>query len=183
MIKEIKIYNRFNMDTFVNTNGLNFPYKHWHLISIYSSDGEFLNDNAKEVLTGLGMKSGLSLDFWDLTPTKHPDIKKKMPDAIFFDKNYAKKIIDFVDEIQKDKKDSDMVIHCSAGISRSGAVGTFVCDYCGLDYNEFLKSNPYIMSNPYVLRILRRCSGMVPSFDSHDGVDHKFVEKYVLKGK
>ena len=53
----------------------------------------------------------------------------------------AKQIINFIDKAQEDENDSVLVVHCQAGISRSGAVGTFACDYCGLDYNRFIKEN------------------------------------------
>ena len=71
-------------------------------------------------------------------------------------------MVDFLDVIQKDEEDSILVAHCAAGISRSGAIGTFACDYCGLDYNEFIGSNSNIMANPHVLRVLSNVAGMTP---------------------
>ena len=71
-------------------------------------------------------------------------------------------------------------VHCNAGISRSGAIGTFANDYCGMNYSEFLKNNPYIMANSYVLRLLRRESGMTPDFSWNDGVDHNKQEGIII---
>ena len=168
MIKKIKIYNRFCMDNFARTGGLNFPYtdKLWHLISIYGDgDGELLTDDTKEIFSDLGCKHFLSLNFWDITN------QVDYPSGILFHKGQAKKVIAMIKTIQEEKEDSILVAHCQAGISRSGAIGTFACDYCGLDYGEFLKENPYIMSNPQVLRLLRNEAGMNPTFEWHDGID------------
>lgn len=54
---------------------------------------------------------------------------------------------------QGDKK--KCIVHCAAGISRSGAVGEFVNDYLGGDWYKFKKNNPYIHPNGLVLRTLK----------------------------
>lgn len=64
-----------------------------------------------------------------------------------------------------------MIVHCHAGVSRSGAVATFSCDYCGLDYNEFIKGNRFIMANPHVLDVLRKKTRKNPVNGWHDGID------------
>ena len=159
------------MDMFIRTGGIHFPYEYWYLISVYSDEGPFIDICSTPLLKNFGYKDGLSLDFWDISPVKHGKIKERYPEAIFFDESHAKKIIKFVDEIQKSKESYPLVVHCAAGISRSGAIGTFVCDYCKLDYHKFMKANPYIMANPHVLRVLRSVAGMTPDFGSHDGID------------
>lgn len=65
---------------------------------------------------------------------------------------YIKTVI----ELNKDKQ--QFIVHCSAGISRSGAVGTFINDYFGLDYSTFRKTNPQVQPNPFVLRTLKSIS-------------------------
>lgn len=75
------------------------------------------------------------------------EIKK----VIAFTKKQADKIIDFLDK-NKDKKLA--VIHCAAGVSRSGAVGQFINDYFGGDYFKFKQNNPHIHPNPHVSRLL-----------------------------
>jgi predicted protein tyrosine phosphatase len=47
-------------------------------------------------------------------------------------------------------------VHCSAGISRSGAVGTFINDYFEQDYKKFRKRHSHIHPNGRVLRLLNR---------------------------
>lgn len=70
---------------------------------------------------------------------------------IFTDEQ-AKDLYEF---IKRNKDKSMAIIHCGAGISRSGAVGTFIHDLYGtVTYDEFRKKNPRIMPNSYVLRLL-----------------------------
>jgi predicted protein tyrosine phosphatase len=148
---------------------INFPYKYWHLISIYGDDEKYLIPKTVESLKKYGLKNHLSLNFWDITNEHYDNLKIKFPNVKLFCKKHAQKVIEFLDILKNDPNDSILAIHCSAGISRSGAVGTFACDYLGLDYNTFLKDNPYIMANPYVLRILRNCAGLTHC--TNDGID------------
>lgn len=62
-------------------------------------------------------------------------------------------IIDFVEE---NKAMDYFIVHCTAGISRSGAVGEFVNDFFGEeDYNTFKRNNPQIIPNTYIKNRLR----------------------------
>ncbi len=171
MIKEIKIFNRFNMEQFARTDGLNFPYKYWYLISIHSGD-ILVSPLIRRVFEKMGCKALLSMEFWDISSDAKGPTMKEYPDAVVFDEKHAARIINFIDKIQKDNKDSTLVVHCHAGISRSGAVGTFACDYCGLNYLEFIDNNPRIQANSHVLRTLREVAGMTPNFGTHNGVDN-----------
>jgi len=176
MIKEIKIYPRYVMDQFAASGGMHFPYHDlpWHLISIYG-DGEadLLTNENKKVFQEMGCRHFLSLNFWDIV--KQTDLPPGI--GIVFHKGQAKQTVDMIKKIQEEKEDSVLVAHCSAGISRSGAIGVFACDYCRLDYGEFMKKNPSLMANPYVLRLLRREAGMIPDFGSHDGIDPTECER------
>lgn len=69
-----------------------------------------------------------------------------------FTSDQAKELLEFI-ESHKDKE--SCIVHCAAGISRSGAVGTFVNDFFGGDFFEFKKQNPYIHPNGLVLRLLK----------------------------
>jgi predicted protein tyrosine phosphatase len=64
----------------------------------------------------------------------------------------AKELLQFIDT---HKHKSLCMIHCAAGISRSGAVGTFLNDYLRQDWHEFKRQNPFIHPNPHVLRVLK----------------------------
>jgi predicted protein tyrosine phosphatase len=65
-----------------------------------------------------------------------------------------KKIVDFVN---KHKNKSVFMVHCSAGISRSGAVATFIRDKFTdeIDKEKFNFENKYIQPNLYILKRLK----------------------------
>lgn len=70
--------------------------------------------------------------------------------------NQAKQILTFI-ERNKDKIiNGKCVIHCTAGVSRSGAVGTFINDYFSFDKEQFNYFNPNIVPNPTVLTELNK---------------------------
>lgn len=74
------------------------------------------------------------------------------PTGIFNDYK-AKVLYDFIKK-NKDKKMA--VIHCGAGISRSGAVGAFIQDTYGTQtWEEFKRKNSQIEPNGWVLKLLR----------------------------
>ena len=71
-----------------------------------------------------------------------------------FNQFKAKKLYEF---IKRNKNKRMAILHCGAGISRSGAVGTFIYDLYGHDtmtYEEFKRKNPRIMPNSYILKLL-----------------------------
>lgn len=63
----------------------------------------------------------------------------------------AKQVKDF---IKKNKDKKTFIVHCSAGISRSGAVAQYICDFFRCDREEFLRNNPFIHPNGRVTRLL-----------------------------
>lgn len=58
--------------------------------------------------------------------------------------------------IEKNKETENFIVHCTAGISRSGGVGEFINNYLDLDYNSFKECNPHILPNGLVLSKLNR---------------------------
>ena len=88
---------------------------------------------------------------------KHPnllvlffdDVEKEGPTS--FSSDMAKQIVRFVQETG----DCPLLIHCTAGISRSGAVGLAIAEQCGC-VEEFRRGNPDIMPNQLVLQKLRQ---------------------------
>lgn len=75
--------------------------------------------------------------------------------TIPFNKNMAKEVIKFLDKIEV-KEDNILYVHCAAGVSRSGAIGTFARKYFKLDYNEFKRMNPQIVPNTLVTKLLHK---------------------------
>jgi len=74
-------------------------------------------------------------------------------DLSSFTEQHAKQIINFVDT---NKFKRVMYVHCDAGISRSGAVGLWICRYLGEDENEFRNRNTRIHPNNYIMDVLKR---------------------------
>lgn len=68
--------------------------------------------------------------------------------------NQLKIIVDF---INKHKDKTVFIVHCSAGISRSGAVATFLYDkfLLEIDNEQFRRENKYIRPNLYILNRLK----------------------------
>jgi len=173
MINEVKVYNRFNVENFIHTGGLHFPYmdRPWYLISIYSDDDILLTDKNKEIIKEMGCRLSISLSFWDITDKqalkisegKDQHSKKLQKGMTLFNTEQAKEVIGFLMLCDQDDDDGVLVVHCDAGISRSGAVGTFAVDFLHLDYQAFTKGNPFLRPNYYVLRVLRNVAGMTPA--------------------
>jgi predicted protein tyrosine phosphatase len=68
-----------------------------------------------------------------------------------FNEEQATKLFEF---IKKHRDKEQCVVHCMAGISRSGAVGTFINGYAGGDWDEFKRTNTQISPNARVHRML-----------------------------
>jgi len=68
-----------------------------------------------------------------------------------FSELQAKMLYEF---IKKHREKETCIVHCMAGISRSGAVGTFINGYCQGEWERFKKDNPYVIPNPRVHRML-----------------------------
>ena len=70
----------------------------------------------------------------------------------------ARQIVSFV----QGTGNRPILIHCTAGISRSGAVGLAIAEQCGCE-EEFLRKNCDIMPNQLVLRKLRQAFKASPA--------------------
>jgi predicted protein tyrosine phosphatase len=74
-----------------------------------------------------------------------------------FNEDHAKKIIDFQKTLGPEIE--YIIVHCTAGVSRSGAVATFFQDMYNIGNDEsnewFAKNNRQIIPNRHVLKILR----------------------------
>ena len=160
------------MNSFYETKGLIFPYKDkkWGLISIYSdSHEEYINKDVLSVLSEIGCESYLSLQFWDITEGMYnsEDFMLTFPQAVLFKDEQADSIVSFIDSMHNKQEEVFLIAHCDAGVSRSGAVGQFVVDYCGLDYFDFKKNNN-VHPNQYVLGKLREKSGYYRKMFKYD---------------
>ena len=168
MITKIKIYSRFHMNIFAFEEGFQFPFKdkEWALVSIWSpGDEEYLTDEKRDTLKKFGCVDGISLCFSDTTSENVEYLKKTRPgydftNMILFSDEQAKQTVEFIDKWNDDPEDIILIAHCDAGISRSGAVGTYACDRCRLGYSDFIRENRQVMPNHMVLRMLGDKAGM-----------------------
>jgi len=101
------------------------------------SENEFLLPSVKENLSGEGGAYGI----------------------VPFNQDHANQIKEFVFR-NIDKK--FWCIHCTAGVSRSGAVGVALSEVLGVPYAEFIKHNNQVKPNIHVLQILRKTFGLYP---------------------
>ena len=154
MLKTIRILPRLHVEYIIEKK-VHLSDK-WALISIWSED-ELLTPDKIEMLNELSCKKTLSVKFSDLTKDEYERVIKENKKTVFlFEQQHARAIINFVNEIKDDV--DELIVHCRAGISRSGAVGLFVCRYLQLDENEFRKINTGIRPNFYILSVLNEVS-------------------------
>ncbi len=124
----------------------------YKIISIQSSYG--FDGIPPFSLKNLSSPHLLCLTFDDVT-----DEQRKMKDLTgyaYFNHMLAKEILRFVDE-----GEMPLLVHCTAGISRSGAVGEVLNWYFNRclknnqdDYNDFIRNNRQIIPNHIVKKIL-----------------------------
>lgn len=88
--------------------------------------------------------------FDDITPKATFMLSNLVADK-FMDTIQASYILNFIDRWHSNKATKDLLlVHCHAGICRSGAVAAFAQFYCQTDFNMFLKDNPNIQPNHWV---------------------------------
>lgn len=150
---KIFIVSRFYIENQLAKN-INWPINKW-IISIFSTekgiDFSPLPDRYNI----------LKLQFDDVSEKDNIGCSSLINNIIFFNKEHAKKIHEFIKEIKvNDKK--EFYVHCDAGISRSGAVGYLLNEYFNkfltdnkIDNAAFKMNNSHIMPNPLVVRVLK----------------------------
>lgn len=76
---------------------------------------------------------------------------------VLFDEEMAHRVVNFVEE---NREASTWIVHCSAGISRSGAVSRWLKDWLELRYGVDANNvdGRYAVPNAYVLRVLDKTS-------------------------
>ena len=164
MIKEIKVVNRFGAKSILTglkpvptSSGIvlaSTPVDKWGIISINCSDEPFLIEEKgvdMKRLEKTGLDMVMSIRFDDIRLCDYEKIKLAHPDIILFNEDHARKIIEFVSLAQRRLDPMTLLIHCTAGISRSGAVASFISEYLNISFHDEM-----IVPNPYILEILRK---------------------------
>jgi len=142
MITSIKVMNRFHVGLIKNKLEKP-PSDSFALISIYSTPEEVLFPSGSiSILQPMGCYALLTLLFGDADPDRE---RVQYP----FLKCQAEHIQRFLKEMHEKQKEMMLVVHCDAGISRSGAVATFASNLFDIPFKD-----EYIKPNTYVLRML-----------------------------
>lgn len=78
--------------------------------------------------------------------------------SIKYEKPNDSEILKIIDFVNRNKDKTTFIIHCSAGISRSGAVASYIADkfHSEVDRFEFIRNNKQIQPNLYILNRLHK---------------------------
>lgn len=125
------------------------PMKHVAMLSIFTE-----SEGGAPYIPKHLLPYALHLDFHDIDEpficVDKPDPAQGSYHGMSIDQ--AKEVVAFAER----HRDAGLtIVHCAAGVSRSGAVGSFLSDYYGLDYSEFKRINPQVIPNVYVSKLLR----------------------------
>lgn len=115
-------------------------------ISILDTSGIFSKKFFKE-----DHHNALTLMFDDVVEDGKPSPTVQYNTKAFSDEQ-AEILYNF---IMKNKHKKMCIVHCAAGISRSGAIGTFINDLFGENYHIFKRRNPRAIPNPLIMNKLK----------------------------
>jgi len=84
------------------------------------------------------------------------DVENDIDDDVKAKSITEEQIKEIVEFLYKNKNKELLFVHCSAGISRSGAIGLFALDYFNGDKEHFNKYNKHISPTIKVIRLLKQ---------------------------
>jgi len=58
--------------------------------------------------------------------------------------------------VERNREADICIVHCAAGVSRSGAIAQWISEYNGISYETFKMLNRHTIPNEEVLRVLRK---------------------------
>lgn len=141
-----------------NIDDSNIESQDMMIISINNHYRPYRKDSFKHDVESYFKKqhpNALTMHFGDYNENNAIQKGNKGPTGVF-NEYKAKKLYKFI----KDNKNKSLaILHCGAGISRSGAVGNFIYDLYGkndMTWDEFKRKNPQIQPNIYILKLLRK---------------------------
>lgn len=135
-------------------------------LSKYVFDNNFTSDRIESLSSNSCFISILDMDNDENLYNKADNfLQVRMWDIEEDTEKYKKPSREVLDEIVNfvnkhiDKK--NFIIHCSAGVSRSGAVATYIYDkfYTEVDKETFRHYNKFIQPNLYILNTLKEIDG------------------------
>ena len=86
---------------------------------------------------------------WPVDPERDP-----RPSYVFMNQEDANRIVNHVVKFHEHPEPWELLVNCMAGVSRSGAVGTFARRLAAISYGNFKKRNPGLHPNRHVRRLL-----------------------------
>ncbi|HYE38123.1 hypothetical protein [Methylocaldum sp.] len=78
------------------------------------------------------------------------------PQYVLFDEQMAREIVDFVQDLHALEHPITLYVHCMAGVSRSGAVASWIGQEFGIPLPDYFLARA--KPNPRVLSLLRQAS-------------------------
>jgi predicted protein tyrosine phosphatase len=148
MKTKILILNRAEIFDYINT------YDELYNIAFISIN-DTIGPYSESPLKNINNISKLILHFDDVIEDNQPSPTNRTNNTRSFRLAQAQQILSFIE----DNKNKNFIVHCVAGISRSGAVGTFISNYLdNVDYEFFKKYNTQIAPNIFILTSLMNAS-------------------------
>jgi hypothetical protein len=83
------------------------------------------------------------------------DGSKRKVLARAFTPTQAEELFGFIRDTVRKGRIETVLIHCTMGVARSGAVASFIHDYLRGDWETFKRHNPQIQPNAHVYRLLQ----------------------------
>ena len=141
-----KTVEDFKTTIFISVNDPDSPGTHYfkeehpNVVTLYFHDCE---DDIEFKYVQQGFKRG-----------KNDELEPQYVPIIFFNEEMAKKVLDVL-EYGKQNNAASVIVHCTAGISRSGAIATFARDFFNSpSVDDFRTENTYICPNSTVKKFL-----------------------------
>lgn len=123
-----------------------------------------IEPGANPVFTGSDNRA-LTLSFDDVSPEMFESAERfailckemehfKRPYRLF-SQEQASRIISYVKTAEESPNHITWYVHCTLGVSRSGAIASFIREFCDFDATKFSRHNPHVVPNQLVLTSLR----------------------------
>jgi len=130
-------------------------YKATCFISINdtSADDTYFSKNHRNVLT---MRfDDVAHDLYDVEIVNGKVQNSNVIKAKALTIEQAAELYNFIQTQIADKR-GQCIVHCTAGISRSGAVGSFINQLTEADDEKFKRDNPHILPNQHIMQLLNK---------------------------
>lgn len=161
MIKKVLTFPEYKIRGIIeDTYKWNIEEK-WALISIYNNSKYPVIRNKQDIkrLREKNCLKTLSLCFGDYTEKQYDYFMDKYKSASrhinLMTNSQAHEIVHFIKKLERYPDIKTLIIQCKAGISRSGAIGLFACEYYKIDIHHYQLQNN-VSPNYYIYNKLHK---------------------------